>query len=99
MLMVSSSRDGAEIGGGAELAGLHQRLEHRRGDVLDVGLAAIDGVDFGLLSTSMPVTQNPACANSTASGRPTYPSPTTPTCALVRLDLLPQLFEMIRHLI
>src|SRR6185295_15510643 len=31
--------------------------------------------------TSIPVTQNPACANSTTSGSPTYPSPTTPTCA------------------
>src|SRR5579862_1096510 len=32
-------------------------------------------------SRSMPVTLNPQRANSTASGSPTYPRPTTPTCA------------------
>ena len=35
---------------------------------------------FSLLM-SMPVTENPALANSTASGRPTYPRPTIPTRA------------------
>src|SRR5437870_13050097 len=30
----------------------------------------------------MPVTSNPALANSTASGSPTYPNPTIPTFAL-----------------
>src|SRR3990172_1897553 len=29
-------------------------------------------------STSIPTTENPALANSTASGRPTYPRPITP---------------------
>ena len=71
MLMVSSSATTREIGGGAELAGLHQRRQHRGGDVLHVGFAAIDARRLWIASTSMPVTLKPAWANSTASGRPT----------------------------
>ena len=49
--------------------------------------------------TSMPVTENPAWANSTTSGSPTYPSPTTPTCAWCVSILRRSVSEMIRHLI
>src|SRR5215472_618804 len=44
-------------------------------------LATLDSIK------SIPVTENPALAYSTASGRPTYPSPTIPTRA-VRVPIL-----------
>src|SRR5579862_1487444 len=41
--------DDAEIGGRADLAGFHQRLQYRRGNVLNVGFALHDRIDFALL--------------------------------------------------
>src|SRR3954454_5863111 len=43
-------------------------------------------------STSTPMTSQPASANATESGRPTYPSPTMPI--FIALSLLRQQFEV-----
>ncbi len=60
------------VGGGAQRAGCRRRPP--RSLVRDVGDVAPAGVDLrrsSTASTSKPVTSKPACANSTASGRPT----------------------------
>src|SRR3954469_7179802 len=43
-------------------------------------------------STSRPTTSHPASAKATASGRPTYPSPTMPT--FIAISLLREKFEI-----
>ena len=54
----------------------------RVGHVRDVGRpSAIDGAIFAA-SRSNPMASKPLRANSTRSGRPTYPRPTTPTRAV-----------------
>ena len=50
MLMVSSSVTAAKSVVARSLPDFTSGVKHRRGNVLNVGLAAIDRVDFGLLA-------------------------------------------------
>jgi hypothetical protein len=63
-------RDDREVRRGAKVTGLDVLPNGFSWDVLNVGTAGVEFGYFGNLE-SMPVTEKPALANSTAKGRPT----------------------------
>ena len=80
MLMVSSSATTAKSVVASSVPAWRGACDVGAGHIGNVGPPSVMALTFRS-SRSIPVVWKPALASSTASGRPTYPSPTTPARA------------------